>query len=347
MEKLPKLIAWSAVGSVAVVFAIVIAMLFVFLGVSSASASCYPTMENVQSGEVIVEGGPEAEAYLSSSSNGVDNVIAQKKANAAIIIAVGRQKELSEHSVAIGVATALQESGLLNLKYGDRDSLGLFQQRPSVGSWGAPEEILDPVHAAGAFFDALLNVPDRDEMSMMDAAIAVQVPDPAAYRSTWQWDVIATQLVEGTPDSGDTCVGWRVPLDSGYTFVQDYGPRIDPFTGKPAFHHGVDLSISEGTPIYAAHSGVVAFAGPNGGLGNFVKLDNGGNVGTGYGHMVLIAPGIESGVHVNTGDLLGYVGTTGRSTGFHLHFEVYVNGEGVDPEQFMHDLGLELGNPVE
>ncbi len=93
--------------------------------------------------------------------------------NARTIAQLGRDRGLPERAVVIALATAMQESSLRNLDYGDRDSLGLFQQRPSQG-WGTPEQVQDPVYAAGIFYDRLLRVPGWETMRVTDAAQRVQ-----------------------------------------------------------------------------------------------------------------------------------------------------------------------------
>lgn len=97
----------------------------------------------------------------------------EQMANAATIAAVGRRRGIGERGVAIGLATALQESKLRNLTVGDRDSVGLFQQRPSQG-WGTPEQILDPVYAAERFYEALEKVPSYERLPLTVAAQRVQ-----------------------------------------------------------------------------------------------------------------------------------------------------------------------------
>jgi len=96
-------------------------------------------------------------------------------------------------------------------------------------------------------------------------------------------------------------------------------------------HEGVDLVASAGTPIYAAADGVVVGAAPNGRYGNWVRIDHGGKLATVYGHLMAFAPGSMPGEPVVRGELIGFVGSTGRSTGAHLHFEVLDNGRPVNP----------------
>jgi murein DD-endopeptidase MepM/ murein hydrolase activator NlpD len=124
----------------------------------------------------------------------------------------------------------------------------------------------------------------------------------------------------------------RMPAD-GARFGSPFGNRVDPFTGRLSFHPGVDLVAQSGTPILAAAGGRVIFAGPKGGYGNAVEIDHGNGLITRYGH--------ASRILVHEGDLVlprqhvADIGTTGRSTGPHLHFEVLVNGAPVDPTGYL------------
>ena len=99
-------------------------------------------------------------------------------------------------------------------------------------------------------------------------------------------------------------------------------------------HDGLDLVAMTGTEIYAAADGVVTGAGPNGRYGNWMQIDHAGKVTTVYGHLSAFAPGIEAGTRVSQGELVGFVGNTGRSTGAHLHFEIVANGRTVNPLTF-------------
>ena len=108
-----------------------------------------------------------------------------------------------------------------------------------------------------------------------------------------------------------------------------FGMRRHPILGYVHMHGGVDFGAGWGSPIYAATSGIVSFAGRHGGHGNFVRLEHGGGLATGYAHMSRIA--VSPGMPVAAGQVIGYVGSTGLSTGPHLHFEAYRNGQRIDP----------------
>ncbi|PZQ62023.1 MAG: hypothetical protein DI544_05365 [Sphingomonas taxi] len=108
-----------------------------------------------------------------------------------------------------------------------------------------------------------------------------------------------------------------------------FGMRMHPLLGFMRMHKGTDIGAPYGSPIYAAADGVVQFAGRSGGYGNFVKLAHGGGLASGYGHMSRFA--VRPGMRVQRGQVIGYVGSTGISTGPHLHWEVWRNGRPVNP----------------
>ncbi len=120
-----------------------------------------------------------------------------------------------------------------------------------------------------------------------------------------------------------------------------FGPRLDPFLGRPAMHPGIDFRAPIGYPVRATAPGKVISAGYDGGYGNMVEIDHGHGITTRYGHMSKLL--VTVGQTVAKGDLLGRAGSTGRSTGPHLHYEVRVDGEAVDPMQFI-KAGSELAS---
>ncbi len=147
--------------------------------------------------------------------------------HASTINAVGLARGISEQGRIIAVATAYQESSLRNRTNGDRDSVGLFQQRPSQG-WGTAEQIIDPVYSSGKFYDALLEVPDWQDMSLTEAAQAVQYSAfPDAYA---KWEPQATTLVRGL--SGTTVPD--LTCSSGSRMPTSETQQRPPLTGTDA-----------------------------------------------------------------------------------------------------------------
>lgn len=140
----------------------------------------------------------------------------------------------------------------------------------------------------------------------------------------------------GVPSSS----GWTKPA-GGY-ITSGFGMRYDPAIHVYQLHAGTDLGASCGSPILAAHSGTVIYAGPYGGYGNFVLVDNGGGISTGYGHIVDGGIMVSVGQTVNVGQQIARVGSTGWSTGCHLHFETRVNTVAQDAVPFMAARGVTL-----
>jgi murein DD-endopeptidase MepM/ murein hydrolase activator NlpD len=124
--------------------------------------------------------------------------------------------------------------------------------------------------------------------------------------------------------------GW--PVTGGW-ISSGFGRRADPFTGRTAFHEGVDIADRAGSPIRAMGAGVVSWAGPRDGYGLLVEINHGNGQFTRYGHASLIL--VKVGDRVEKGQPLALVGTTGRSTGPHLHFEVIRNGHPVNPVAYL------------
>jgi murein DD-endopeptidase MepM/ murein hydrolase activator NlpD len=133
----------------------------------------------------------------------------------------------------------------------------------------------------------------------------------------------------------------RKPLPGETDLSSGYGMRVDPFIRAWAMHTGLDFRGSTGDPVYATAAGTVASAGPNGGYGKMVEIDHGNGLSTRYGHLSAIS--VSAGQRVRAGQLLGRVGSTGRSTGPHLHYETRIDGEAVDPQKFLR-AGIRLGS---
>ncbi len=124
-----------------------------------------------------------------------------------------------------------------------------------------------------------------------------------------------------------------LPVQKGW-LSSYYGYRADPFSGKRKFHHGVDIAGKNGTSVLAAASGIVTWAGKNGGYGNLVEIDHGSGYVTRYGHNKEIT--VKTGDLVKQNDVIAKMGSTGRSTGPHVHFEVLRHGNKVNPRKYLY-----------
>jgi murein DD-endopeptidase MepM/ murein hydrolase activator NlpD len=128
------------------------------------------------------------------------------------------------------------------------------------------------------------------------------------------------------------------PVEGSIT--SSFGERVDPFNGEGAFHSGLDISVPYGTPVHAPADGVVTFAGIMNGYGNLIELDHGHGIATRYGHLSAFA--IAAGEHVRRGQVIGYVGATGRATSPHLHYEVRVQNVPVNPHKYLRTTTAQL-----
>ncbi len=140
---------------------------------------------------------------------------------------------------------------------------------------------------------------------------------------------------------------WRVPFtDASYQITSPFGYRYSPISGASELHDGTDLAAPQ-TDVVAASAGQVTFAGWEPGFGNHVVIDHGAGITTLYGHLASIAPGVAAGVSVVVGQPVGVEGSTGWSTGIHLHFTIKKDGVAIDPEAFLLEHGAPLnGQPM-
>jgi murein DD-endopeptidase MepM/ murein hydrolase activator NlpD len=282
----------------------------------------------------------------------------EQVANAATIVEVGLRMQVPVWGQVVAVATAMQESSLRNLDHGDDDSLGLFQQRPSQG-WGTEQQIMDPAYAAEKFYETLLAVDGWESMPLTEAAQAVQRSAyPNAY-AQWTGDAVALVAALGGAIAE---AGWTQPV---------HAPVVSGFrTAQRPDHQGTDLGAARNTIIVAASSGIVRTVACNAyhvesgdpwgcdrdgdpeltvGCGWYVDIAHAGNVTTRYCHMET-EPWVEVGDPVVVGQPIGLVGSTGHSSGPHLHFEVHapeVDGSDtampVDAQIWMRENGAPIG----
>lgn len=265
------------------------------------------------------------------------------------IAEVWKRNSFPAKALVTAYATGIVESGMRNLDYGDRDSLGWAQQRPSTG-WGTESQVQDVRLAAEAFFGVashtdnpgLVDIPDWESRPVGEVAQEIQRSAfPTRYTDVEQQAQSLASLI--IDEDVVTCqpIGlgqWIWPLAEGtypatFTDGQKFGMRVHPVTGVYKLHTGLDFSAPASTPIMAASGGVVEVSAPGGAWGNQVIIDHGGGVKTRYAHASELL--VDAGETVPAGQTIALVGSTGYSTGNHLHWEVLVDERPVDPLVWM------------
>jgi hypothetical protein len=289
----------------------------------------------------------------------------QQLANAAHVVNAAVALGLDARAQTIGVMTAMGESSLRVLNRGDGagpDSRGLFQQRAN-GAWGSYEDRMDPLRSATSFYRALVEVDGWDTPAPTIAAHRVQRnADPYHYERHWAdavqvvqaltvhagtggADVTAATAPTGSPGclapaAGVATEGWTRPTVGPVT--SGFGTRRHPVTGVMRLHAGTDIGAPCGAPIFAAAAGRVVKAGPATGYGNLITVDHGAGRTTRYAHMYNDGVLTQVGAAVAAGQQIGLVGSSGTSTGCHLHFEVREGDQPADPAEFMAAQGAGL-----
>lgn len=168
---------------------------------------------------------------------------------------------------------------------------------------------------------------------------AVDQRADAQFRSLFvSWKKLDTQVQPETA----IAVPSRQPVEN-VALSSSFGVRSDPFRGTAAMHAGVDIPGPVGTPVYATADGVVGRAERAGGYGNLVELEHGKGLQTRYGHLSKLL--VEPNTRVTRGQLIGLMGSTGRSTGSHLHYEVRIDGRAVNPMPFLQNGDAMLARP--
>ncbi len=317
-----------------------------------------------------VTGGMTLKVTVSGSETILSDI---QLGNARRIIAEASQMGISPKGITIALITALQKSKLKNLANTtnvpesatyphdgdgqDHDSVNIFQQR---GNWGSVSQRMDISYSIKAFFGGpagptkgtprgLLDIPGWEELPFGTAAQKVQVSAfPDAYD---KWvpaaetilNVLGSGIGQCSTETGVSADGWVNPLAGPITST--FGRRdiiCQAGVCSQDDHGAVDISAPQGTPIKAAGAGTVTFNGVGWAGAYTVKIDHGNGIETQYLHNVGPGP-VAVGQTVQAGDVIASVGSTGLSTGPHLHFAVKSGGILIDPQPFMRERGVELG----
>jgi len=298
--------------------------------------------------------GGSCAAQIGAGTPSTHGFSSEQVGNAKIIWTVARQLSLGDRGAIIGIATALQESTLRNLPYGDQDSLGLFQQRDS---WGSRAIRMNPIASSQLFFRALGKIKGWQQLSVDVAAQTVQRSAfPTAYANQVQAAVdlvtfLQTKYASGSGSqsiTGASLCGTGNAAGVGTVGLGKIGLPVDHYVLTAGFgqcgshwadcHTGLDFACPTGTPIHAVMTGTVIFTGWAGPYGNLTKIQHPDNVQTWYAHQSAIS--VTVGQRVTVGQTIGLVGATGNTTGPHVHLEVRTNGTPVDPNQWLTHHGV-------
>lgn len=238
--------------------------------------------------------------------------VSETNAMAREVLAPLRQVEARQAKLAEQARKTAQVR--LHLTARHLRSLGIKPERYVAGGMGGPYEPVSSEAAAAA------------------ATAAAEGSADAQFRSlfqTWQKLDVLEQTVIAIPS--------MQPVDN-VKLTSSFGVRSDPFHGSAAMHAGIDIPGPIGTPIYATADGVIGRAGRFGGYGNLITVNHGKGIETRYGHLSKIL--VAANTRVRRGQMIGLMGSTGRSTGSHLHYEVRIDGAAVNPMPFMQNANV-------
>ncbi|MET8816163.1 M23 family metallopeptidase [Streptomyces sp. NPDC004549] len=324
--------------------------------------SCTPVssaMQAASKGQIIPPAEPGGQVTVPLNPQGKQesvNWTDEQRRNASVIANVARSRGLPPRAAVIGVATAIQESMLRNIRHGDRDSQGLFQQRPSQG-WGTVAQVTDPIYASNSFFKRLANVDAWQTKPLTQAAQNVQRSGfPDAYA---KWEKTAGELVvkswgkgavisstsgcdavENAANASDARGGWVLPVEnSRVTTPYKAGGGM----WSSGSHTGIDFPVTTGTRVQSVGTGTVVEAGWGGAYGNNVVIKMIDGKYTQYGHLSKIT--VSKGQRVTARQQIGLSGATGNASGPHLHFEARTGpayGSDIDPVAYLRSHGLSL-----
>lgn len=298
--------------------------------------------------------------------------------NAATVVEVGAgTPDVGDRGLVVALTAALTESGLRMLANPaaypastsfpndgdgrDHDSLGMFQMRPRAG-WGTVAQLMDPTFQARAFFGGPSGPHHGSPRGLLDIAgwtalhpgAAAQAVEVSAYPDRYaRWIPVAERILAALRAPAPTTrtlpvASGRVmfPLPAGtWTQTSGFGMRRNPVLGIVRLHAGVDLAAAAGTPVLSTTGGRVVVAEHSGGLGNHVVIEHtvaDRAVASVYGHLLADSHEVAVGDVVLAGQVIGRVGSTGNSTGPHLHFEIHPGGataRAVDPAPWLESTG--------
>jgi murein DD-endopeptidase MepM/ murein hydrolase activator NlpD len=271
-------------------------------------------------------GGGDITATLFANTGNADN----------LLYGLGMSSKISEQANAI-YERALQDKDTAQSL---TDAADIAKNQLEVLKVAAEKAFADAQAASQAAADAL--IAQQDHAAQLQAQLVVLKANRAATEADYLAGVRERIGSGASLDAGEISLsGWVRPASGPIT--DGFGWRISPTAGASTYHQGTDIGASCGANIYAATSGTVQYAGWNGSYGNFLLIDHGNGVATAYGHIVNGGILVSVGQQVDVGQNVAKVGTTGTSTGCHLHFEVRIDGQAINAVPFMAGQGITIG----
>lgn len=238
-----------------------------------------------------------------------------------------RQKHLDAYALQLGEMQARimrldAQSERLSKLAGEKPAASgkAGEAKPSLN------QVVNKVPPAGRGGPLVRNSPlSEADLQKYIAELMVKIEFDTDYLGSLEAKLLQQSVLKNTlPNSSPVHVAFN---------SSSFGWRIDPFNGEKAFHEGLDFPADAGTPIYAAAGGIVSFAEQTSDYGKLVKIDHGSGLETRYAHSSKLL--VKAGDRVEKGQLIAEVGNTGRSTGPHLHYEIRLNGNALDPRQYL------------
>lgn len=253
----------------------------------------------------------------------------------ALLYRIGAMQKLTEQSNNV-YSKAVQLKGVAQSATDQATQAQTELDRRRAIAEQAFQEAQAAADAAAAAYEA-----EQQHQAELQAQLVVLKERRDVTAADYQKGV-AERLAAAAAGVVNPGTGWARPA-AGY-ISSSFGMRVNPFNGAWSLHSGTDIAGGGcGAPIYAASDGVVTYAGPNGDLGNFIQIQHPNGVVTGYGHIIAGGILVARGQQVGAGQNIARVGSTGGSTGCHLHFMVRINGNLTDPVPFMRGKGMPLG----
>ena len=262
----------------------------------------------------------------------LDRISMVQEINAADQRRLQEINEVAQQVSAVQAELVREKTDLESIK----DELAVAEAALEVKRAEADELLRDLV-AKGEEFEAMIDESEEQQNDLMNQIAKKEKELKNAEYQEWLATYVPTTKPSGTDTTPSTQVptssGWVKPLKS-YTITSAFGMRVHPISGEYKMHQGVDMSAPQGTPIYAAKSGkVTTTAFQAGGAGYYVSINHGDGFSSVYMHMTHYI--VKPGNYVNAGQVIGYVGSTGGSTGPHLHFGISYNGSYVNPMNYI------------